>query len=254
MGDIVLMYIGICDDIREERQMVFNLCEEYFRQNAVDHDYIFFSSGEAVLAYCEKNESGRIDVLFLDVEMSGMSGIELKEAVMRQDKIWRIVFVTNHNESIFGAFGRKTIGFLPKPPVQESVHKMLDITLNEMEENAVVIIKGFDGKVIEILLEEIAYFKASGSYTEIVTYTPLGGSDNYILISRKIGDLEKEMMPYHIIRVHRSYMVNLANVIDVGEKIILRKLSQEIPVGRVYKEKVRKSYLQYGRNRIKKRL
>ncbi len=246
--------IGICDDVSDARQIIHNLCEEYFKENTIKHEYISFSSGEAVLFYCEGNGNGQIDILFLDVEMSGISGIDLKDTVLRQNKIWRIVFVTNHSESIYHTFSRKTIGFIPKPPLQEKINKMLAITLNELEENVAVIIKGYDGKVIEIRLEDIAYFKASGSYTEIVTYTSSAGSGSYILSTKKIGDLEKEMMPYPIIRVHKSFMVNLANVIDLGEKVTLQNSSMEIPVGRSYKERARMKYLQYGRNRMKKRL
>ncbi|MFA9396835.1 MAG: LytR/AlgR family response regulator transcription factor [Clostridiaceae bacterium] len=247
-----MLHIGICDDVYEERQIIFNLCKEYFKENAINHDYVSFSNGEDVLLYCKKDDNKRIDLLFLDVEMPGISGIELKDAVIKKDKVWRIVFVTNHMKSIYGAFGRKTIGFISKPPVQEKINKMIAITLNELEENVVVIVKGHDGKAIEIQLEDIAYFRASGSYTEIVVYSLLSSSRNYILCTKKLGDLEKEMESYPIIRVHKSYMVNLANIVDFGEKIILRNLSLEIPAGRAYKEQARKKYLNYGRQRIKK--
>ena len=250
-----MLYIGICDDDSDARRKIYDLCEEYFKETAIKHDYIFFPSGNDVLLYCEGDDNERIDILFLDVEMPEMSGIELKEAVIKNGKVWRIAFVTNHNESIYGAFSRKTIGFIQKPPLQEEISKMLVITINELEENVAVIVRGYDGKTIEILLDDIVYLKASGSYTEIVTYTTLFGSvNNYILSTKKIGVLEREMMSYPIIRVHKSYMVNLENVINIGDKVVLQNLSYTIPVGRAYKEQARKNYLQYGRNRVKKRL
>lgn len=247
-----MLHIGVCDDVGEDCQIIINLCKIYFKEHAIKYDYVSFFNGEDVLLYCEKDDNERIDLLFLDVEMPGISGIELKDAVIKQDKVWLIVFVTNHMENIYGAFCRKTIGFIPKPPVQEKINKMLAITLNELEENVAVIIKGYDGKAMEIQLEDIAYFRASGSYTEIVTYTLLSSSPNYILCAKKLGDLEKEMKSYSIIRVHKSYMVNLANIIDFGEKIILRNLPLGIPAGRAYKEQARKNYMHYGKQRIKK--
>jgi two-component system response regulator LytT len=186
--------------------------------------------------------------------MPGISGIDLKKEVLRQDKIARIVFVTNHNESIYNTFSKKTIGFIPKSPSQEKIKKMLIITLDEIEENIAIKIKDYDGKLTEIYMEDIVFLKASGSYTEIITKTSEEGLGEFILSTKKIGELEKEMWIYPIIRVHKSYMVNLASVIKFGEKILLQNLSMEIPVGRRYKEKAKTKYLQYVKNRIKKRL
>ncbi len=249
-----MLHIGICDDVQKDRQLIFQLCEEYFKENASQHDYVFFVSGEDILIYCGGGINERIDLLFLDVEMTGISGIELKDVIIKQDKVWRIVFVTCHSESIYGAFGIKTIGFISKPPLQEKINKMIVITLNELVENVIVKIRGYDGKVMEILLEDIVYFKASGSYTEVVTYKSFVSFPNYILCTRKLGELEKELKSYPIIRVHKSYMINLVNVIDFGESIILQKFSQQIPVGRRFKDQAKKEYLQYGKNRMKKRL
>lgn len=249
-----MLHIGICDDAIEARRTIFNLCEEYFKENTMKHEYVFFNSGETVLLYCEGIDNAQIDILFLDVEMQGISGIDLKKEVSWQDKIARIVFVTNHNESIYNTFSKKTIGFIPKPPSQEKIKKMLLITLEELEENIALKIKDYDGKITEIYMEDIVFLKASGSYTEIYTKGLGGGSGEFILSTRKMGDLEKELRTYPIMRVHKSYMVNIASVIDFGEKILLQDLAMEIPVGRTYREKARVKYLQYVKNRIKKRL
>lgn len=249
-----MLHIGICDDISEARQKIFNLCEEYFKESKIQHKYVFFTNGEDVLLYCERDDNMQIDILFLDVEMPGISGLDLKDAVLKQDKVWRIVFVTNHSESIYSTFSRKTIGFIQKPPSQEKVKKMLATTLNDMEENIAVRIKNNNGTLVEISMEDIVYFKAAGSYTEIYIKESCSTVVKCILSTKKMGELEKDMRNYHIIRVHKSYMVNLANVIDFGEKILLQNISLEIPVGRIYRERARMNYLQYGKNRIKKRL
>ena len=139
-----MLHIGICDDFIEVCQSIFNLCEEYFKKNTMKHEYVFFHSGEEVLSYCEINNNHYIDILFLDVEMQGISGIDLIKEVLWQDKIARIVFVTNHSESIYNTFSRKTIGFIPKPPSQEKITKMLLITIDEIEENIVLKIRDYD--------------------------------------------------------------------------------------------------------------
>ena len=186
--------------------------------------------------------------------MSGISGLELKDAVLKQDKICRIVFVTNHNESIYQAFSRKTIGFINKPSTVEEVKKILDITIKEMQENVIVRLKDSCGIITEILLEDIIYFKASGSYTEIATKESIESSGKNLISTKKMGVIEKEMRGLPFVRVHKSYMVNIANVIHFGENITLSNCSFEIPVGRKFQEQARVKYLQYGRTMIRKRL
>lgn len=249
-----MLNIGICDDNDDACQTIYNLCKEYFEESDVEHKYIFFSNGNEVLLYCKNMETDQIDILFLDVEMPGISGIDLKDAAIKQDKIWRIVFVTNYKDSVYSAFSKKTIGFIPKPASFEKIKKMLSIIIKEQEENVTLLLRGANGEKIEILLEDIIYMKASGSYTEIVTYTSLSNQANFLLSTKKLGDLEKEIKSSAIIRVHKSYMVNLENVIEIGEKVYLHNLLTTIPVGRSYKAQARKSYLKFGKNRMIKRL
>ena len=167
------MYIGICDDQNEVRDLIFKLCEKYFESHNEEHFYLEFVSGEEVIQYCENKDNCRIDLLLLDIEMDGISGIELKDMVIKQNMILRIAFVSSHTEDIFDAYGTKTIGFIPKPPIYNNIKKVLDITLDELRENVVIIIKGYKGDIIEIKLDDILYLKADGSCTEIYTYNSI---------------------------------------------------------------------------------
>lgn len=71
------MRIGICDDNIIERDMIKKLCNSC--ANNIEKDYALFASGEEVLEYADREDAEQLDLLFLDVEMSGISGIELKK-------------------------------------------------------------------------------------------------------------------------------------------------------------------------------
>ncbi|MBQ8316287.1 MAG: response regulator transcription factor [Lachnospiraceae bacterium] len=248
------MRIGICDDEKHARMEVRKRCELYFNENKIEHDYIEFESGEAVLAYSAKQDSASIDLLFLDVEMEGLDGIRLKEQLLRQRAIERIVFVTSHKDKVFDAFGQKTIGFISKPPTYERIEKMLTIVREEKLENVELVFDGYKGKQHHIRLEEIAYFKADGSYTEIFSYTPDKTRAECFVISKKIGEVEQSMKVYSVLRVHKSFLVNLANVASVGEEIKVRDLEEKIPIGRKYKEQVKRAYTTYISDKVRKRI
>lgn len=248
------MRIGICDDEKYARQEVQRLCELYFDENKIEHDYIEFESGEAVLAYSAKQDSLPIDLLFLDVEMEGLDGIRLKEQLLRQRVIERIVFVTSHRDKAFEAFGQKTIGFITKPPAYERIEKMLTVVRKEKLENVELIFDGYNGERHRIRLEEIVYFKAAGSYTEIYSYASGSDATECFVISKKIGEVERSMDDYPVHRVHKSFLVNLTNVVSVGEVIKVRNLEEKIPVGRKYKEQVKRVYASYISDKVRKRI
>lgn len=248
------MVIGICDDRREEREYLQALCEAYADNKKEICEYVLFSSGKEVLEYCMDSENSVIDLLFLDIEMSGMSGLELRAAVAKEEKIWRIAFVTSHMESVLDAYGIKTIGFVPKPPTYEQVEKSIQIVAEELKENVTIEIVRDKDDVLQIELNDIVYLKAAGSYTEIYTYDALQKNESYILSAKKLGDIEKKLSGLSIVRVHKSYLVNLEHVLDAEKSVKLRDIEDELPVGRSYKETVKTRVREYAKGKIRRRL
>lgn len=248
-----MITIGFCDDNQRDQEVLLNICENFFEKCDTEHKYEIFSSGEEVLEYCIEENNDRIDLLFLDIEMDGISGIEAKDRMLRADNIWRIVFVSSYKERVWDSFGLKTLGFTVKPATEEAIYKWIDIVLEEMKEEVWIEIRGVDKKE-NIRLEEIEYFKAAGNYTEIVLHTTVEEETRQILVTRKLGDLEKELKQYPLVRVHKSYMVNLVNVENVESSIALRDMEEKIPVGKRYKETVRTRYLEYAREKARRRM
>ena len=187
------MLIGICDDVQIERGKIYNLCEEFFRGNDIIHEYKEFTCGEEVLEYCNNKKNTRIDLLYLDVEMKGMSGLELKDLILKKNMVWRIAFVTNHNDSIYGSFSIKTIGFITKPILKNDVIKMINIVHEEIKENILIMYKGYKGEKIYEKLENIIYFEADESYSRIYSIAEKESNISSHVISKRLGVIEKEM-------------------------------------------------------------
>lgn len=247
-----MIQIGICDDVKEEREKIHHLCEEFFADNEIEYSYVFFESGEEVLEYCADNTKEQINLLFLDIEMGGISGIELKDKVMKLAKIWRIVFVTSHIENALAGYSIKTMGFIKKPATKEEVFKHLYNVIEEWRENLVFEFKGYHNTIIYVRLEDIAYFSGARSYAKIFTYKE---DSNEVILSKSLSEIESELKGYSFVRPHKSYLVNLANITDIeGEEVTLKDLEVKIPIGRSHKKDIRRSYLMYGKNRVIKRL
>lgn len=231
------MIIGICDDIALERQITHDLCECYFHSKEIEHEYVLFSSGEEVLDYCNNADNKRIDLLFLDIEMNGMSGIDLMDVVIDRNKIWRIVYVSGHQEVILDTYSIKTIGFILKPPTLEMISDKIQKVVDQLNKKVYFTIKDIEG-ARTILLRDILYFKAAGSYTELYTYDSLQTPNKYYIVSKKLGTIEKKLEQYPVIRVHRSYLVNMQNASVEHDNVLLPSVDIKIPIGRVYRNEL----------------
>ena len=85
-------------------------CETVSQEIGIKFVFYIFASGEEVLK-CKEN----IDILLLDIEMTGMNGIETMHILEDMDEIKNILFVSGYSDYIHESFGVKTKGFVCKP-------------------------------------------------------------------------------------------------------------------------------------------
>lgn len=241
--------IGICDDNAADRDKLQKFCERVLKDMEMDnHTFYLFQSAEEVLYYCENMKNKRIDILFLDIEMPGMDGICLKNKLVDSPLIWRILFTTYYREKVFDAFGLKTIGFLLKPVMEKDVSHWLSYIKKEVAGATYVTLE--KGKLIP--KEDILYCCAEGNYTKVYIKDKMG-ANTYVLIARKLRDLEQEW-GNSFIRIHKSYLVNLCHVSGLDHVVYMKAVEKELPIGRSYKEKVKEQYVAYGKEKIRGRI
>lgn len=249
-----MIRIGICDDSKHEMKKLKALCDAYKEQCQQQYEYRLFSSGEEVLEFVEKREEAPIDLLFLDVEMEAISGIEVKERVKKSDRIWRIVFVSGHPDSMGQAFGLKTLGFVVKPAKQEDISHWIEVVCEEKMESIVVELQTEDSSnVVSVPLEKILFFKAARNYTEVYMYGDTEGLER-ILTTKQIGQWESELKDEYVVRVHKSYLVNILNITSVGQEITLRDTEMKIPIGRTHRDKVKEQYKAFAKEKMRRRI
>lgn len=102
------MKIAICDDQKIYRDDILAHCKRLLCEEG--SVYKVYTSGEELLTSGEM-----FDFLFLDIEMTGMDGIQVKELLEQQSIQGKIIFLTSHEERMREAFGANVIGFLRKP-------------------------------------------------------------------------------------------------------------------------------------------
>lgn len=151
------------------------------------------------------------DVVFLDVEMPGASGLETAPHIHERREPPAIVFVTAHAEYAVDAFAVEAFDYLLKPVDPDRLSRVVERLHERSHENAVPVDKVpvVAGSGTELLdPDQIHYAHAEGDYSRVHTY------DRAYLCTASLGELE-ERLGGRFARIHRSYLVNLAKVAAV---------------------------------------
>jgi DNA-binding LytR/AlgR family response regulator len=151
------------------------------------------------------------DVVFLDVEMPGASGLETAPHIHERREPPAIVFVTAHAEYAVDAFAVEAFDYLLKPVDPDRLSRVVERLRERSHENAVPVDKVpvVAGSGTELLdPDQIHYAHAEGDYSRVHTY------DRAYLCTASLGELE-ERLGGRFARIHRSYLVNLAKVAAV---------------------------------------
>jgi len=151
------------------------------------------------------------DVLFLDVEMPGVTGLEAAPHVREQRDPPAIVFVTAHAEYAVDAFAVEAFDYLVKPVdpdrLARAIERLRERTLEDVVPVAKIpVVAGGGSELVDY--DQIHYVQADGDYSRVHTY------DRSYLSTTSLGELE-EKLGGRFARIHRSYLVNLAKVAGV---------------------------------------
>jgi DNA-binding LytR/AlgR family response regulator len=178
----------------------------------------------------------KVDLLFLDVEMPEMTGIELVKSLTHKPEI---VLVTSKENYAVEAFEYDVADYIVKPATYERFLKAYDrvkMRLTSDEENTMntdaVFVK-VDSQLVKVKTSDILWVEAFGDYVNIFTE-----NDKFIVHSTMKG-MENKLPSDHFLRVHRSYIVRLEKIKAIEETIIIigKKL---IPIGDSYRSTLMK--------------
>lgn len=238
-----MIYIGICDDSEFWREEIRRFCCSVLNSLGQIYSIVEFSSGEEVLAYSGKD----ILLLFLDIEMSGMSGLEVMRKLEDNDRIWRIVFVSSHEELRWDTLDIKTLAYVNKPIEEIPIQQCIKAAIRENEKNKTILVNTLAGDHY-LRVDDIKYIRAIGNYTEIHLKSEV--LNDY----HSIKYFEEQVQGSTLLRIHKSYLANLLYVDDItyGELKLIDGIV--LPVGRVYYKSYREAYFTFLKSMTVERL
>lgn len=174
------------------------------------------------------------DVVFLDVELPEISGLEFVKAF---ETLPQIVLMSNMKHYAVDAFEVEVLDFLPKPieysrflKTLNKLDKSLQGSNNVSKTHNDIFLK-VNGKLQKIDLNEVLFFESMSDYVKIIT-----SSKTYVILQtmNKLQDL----LPDNFLRCHRSYMVNISKVNAMDDRV-LEIDTHAVPVSRSYYNEIK---------------
>lgn len=219
------MVIGICDDEKVIRDKIEKICVNVTGEYDTDTAVKTYSDGKEVV---EEN----FDILILDIEMKDVGGIAVKNYFQNRKKDTIIIFVTSHNEMMSQAFGVNVMGFVTKSYLDNQLPVMLESAIKRVSNT--VSIEGVDSR-------KVCYIQAEHVYNILHLE-----NDTEMSVRCSSADLEKMLEGVGFIRVHRTYIINMAYVEHIRDKSVVIN-GKEIPVSSRLKSRLKNEYSRYCR-------
>ena len=121
-----MIRIGICDDNAGARIALEAAVERALeRRRSGGAAFFHFSSGEGILQWLDQH-AGELDLVFLDIEMGGLDGMETARRIRAADGSLAMVFVTGYSDYVFDGYAVGALGYLMKPPKPEALDDVLE--------------------------------------------------------------------------------------------------------------------------------
>lgn len=217
------MKIGICDDNTSELEQYLL----FLNQLGYNNIYVFHSGEELI------EKMPVLDLLFLDIEMDNMSGIQVKNILEEKRKKTYIVFYTTHMETMPEGFGANVLGFLRKPVTLHELELYINKTSIKLEQNYPLLL---DNNTY-ISSDDILYIKSEHNYTLL---HKTGGL--YIPVRKTLDKWTEELAPHGFVPVHRSYIANMYNTSYIEHSSLVLVNGQKLNISRRMSAEVKKTF------------
>ena len=185
--------------------------------------------------------SSAYDILLLDILMPGINGMQAAHEIRAFDAGVKIVFLTSSADFAVESYAVKAYDYILKPVSKDKLFSILDAVIaEELKPLEGLTVKTQSGitrilfsrlAFVEILNKKLYFHLADGSVREV---------------SASLASFEEDLLARaEFVKVHRSYIVNLWQVGELGSKELITHAGKTVPISRLLYGKVREAYMRH---------
>ena len=213
-----MINIAICDDDISITDEMTGIINQYRRDRNEEIRCDVFHNGESLMS-----EDKEYDIIFLDIIMAGIDGIETARYLRKKNKTVEIIYLTSYTGLTKEALSVHAFDYLEKPVTKELIYNQLDEVLEKIlrkklnDEYKYHIVAFNAGKnCIRLSIDDIYYFERVDRKLKAVT------KKGNFMLSETITSVEEKLHQYDFVTPHQSFVVNINNMKDyVKDEIIM---------------------------------
>ncbi len=234
--------VGICDDGENICNHLEELTQRYARERNLTMETHGFGSGETLCDFL--GQGNRLDILFLDIELLEMTGIEVGDFIRNQldDRYAQIIYISGKIEYAQKLFKSQPLDFLVKPLKEQEVYEALDLAHKRLQRDNEIFefSKGKDW--YRIPFGAIHYFSSEGRRIQIYT------DKETLEYNGKLQTVIPKLTDSFLV-IHKSFIVNIEFVKKYSyDKVILMD-GTTLAISKAYRVKVREELLRRGQDK-----
>lgn len=202
------LQVAVCEDIPEERNKLLSLIE----QSGVSAHCTVFPSGEEFLA---DYQAGKYDLIFMDIYMDGITGVETVAAIRRVDENVPVAFATTSTEHTLESYRLDVLKYIEKPVKEKAVRELLQFARMKKGSKPRLVLR-VGGKEVGIPFERILY--AEQQLHNLILY--LTGGET-VHATERLDLIEPRFHGQNFFRCHKSYLVNLSYIESLDRELMV---------------------------------
>lgn len=230
---VIDMKIGIFDDdqafMLKEKKFIHKINPNYFVM-------LFYDLEEL------RRNLNHIDVLFLDIEMPSLNGLDIAAQIKKMNADLEIVFVTNFEVYVYDSFKVRPLAFIPKNMIENRLAEVLLLVKEEYDKRHKFLLCKRDGIEIKIFEKNIIKIEKQSNICNI--YCIQDFKNPYGSIRLSIKDVFLKLSKNFCL-INQSQIINLDYVKKINDHQILLLNNEMYYPSRRYKKSVEKTYYEY---------
>ncbi len=240
----VMFKIAVCDDKKEACSIIENALLCYASDNDFALDVEVFYSAIEMFSHLKQGSS--YDLIFLDIEIPGMTGVELGDNIRNymEDYHTKIVFVSATEMYYRELFEVQPMHFLLKPITKQDVIKDLKLALKLCGIEDAKFEYTVAKEQFKISFNEILHIVSEGRRMVLTT------SDDVVKFYSTTDDVFAKVKKHRFIRIHRAFIVNYNYITRISSDSVTMSDGVELAIGRAYKEEFRRLVSIYEREML----
>ena len=232
-----MLTIAICDDEKKICDYIESRTTEFLAKNDLEAEVSVFYDGSELLKKCESNTQN-FDIIFLDIKMKTLNGVECAKLLRDIGVNSLIVFITSSAEYVFSGYEVKAFRYILKTDLVNAFSRVFSECLLELKklDTSFFTVKT-SSSVKNIPLSDILYFESNKRLLNIHT------KNEVVSFYEKLDNVENELKEKDFIRIHQSFLVNAQKIKSVSKDAVLLSNDFSLPVSKSKATKVKEAYL-----------